>query len=98
MRMNRTTGFALFLIGCGVLIILNRLGLGLGNLLSFLFPIALILFGYIGIKNNRNLIGWVLIILGMIGLLAKLSGLIGLLIAGGLIVYGIYVLKRNKAY
>ena len=97
MRLDRKNGFALFLIGCGVLILLDRLGLGLDNILGFLFPFALIFFGYIGIKNNRNLIGWGLIIFGIIILVGKLTGLIGWLIAGGLIVYGIYMLKEYKA-
>jgi len=98
MRMNRTTGFALFLIGCGALILLDRLGLGLGNLLGFLFPIALMVFGYIGIKNDRKLLGWGLMILGVIILLGKLSGLLGWIIAGALIVYGVHMLRKSTAY
>lgn len=98
MQLNRKTGFALFLIGCGALILLDRLGLGLGNLISFIFPVLLIGFGYIGIKNERKVLGWGLVIVGAIMLLGKLSGLAGLIIAGALIAYGFRILKRSKAY
>ena len=98
MQMNRTTGFAFLLIGFGVLILLDRLGIGLGNLMGYLFPILLMVLGYIGIKNNRSLIGWGLMILGIIILLSKLSGLIGWIVAGAMIVYGIVILRRGKVY
>lgn len=98
MQMNRTTGFAFLLIGFGVLILLDRLGIGLGNIMGYLFPILLMVLGYIGIKNNRSLIGWGLMILGIIILLSKLSGLIGWIVAGAMIVYGIVILRRGKVY
>jgi hypothetical protein len=37
MVLNRKSGFALFLIGCGTLVILVQVGLGLEHLLSDIF-------------------------------------------------------------
>ncbi|MDB5053692.1 MAG: hypothetical protein JWM44_1742 [Bacilli bacterium] len=37
MVLNRKSGFALFLIVCGALMVLDQVGLGLGHLLSYIF-------------------------------------------------------------
>lgn len=99
MGINKTNGFALLLIGCGVLILLDKIGFGLGGLLSIIFPIVLIVLGYVGIKHGRGFIGWTLMIFGLIILFGKLTGIIGWLIAIGLIAYGVHMLKkRNSVY
>ena len=99
MKWNGKSGFALFLIGCGVLIVLNKIGLGFGNLFGLLIPLGMLVLGYIGIKHGKKVIGTILIVLGAIFLLGKLSGLIGLIIAIALIYYGVSVLKkRSNAY
>lgn len=96
MKLNGKSGFALFLIGCGALILLSKTGLILHGLLGLLFPLALIALGFIGIRNGRSFIGWALLIIGCISLLFKLSGLLALFIAIGFIVYGISLLRNTS--
>jgi lia operon protein LiaI len=96
MRMNSKTGFALVLIAFGVLLILNKFGMGLGWFMSYLIPLAMIGLGYLGIKNGSKFFGWLIFIIGMIALLGKFAGLIGFLVAAGFIVYGISLLRRDK--
>ncbi|QGQ94622.1 hypothetical protein EHS13_06845 [Paenibacillus psychroresistens] len=97
MELNRKSGFALFLIGCGALMVLDKIGFGLGHLFSLIIPLAMLIFGYIGFKGGKRLFGGVLMFFGAVFLLGKLSGLIGLVIAIGLILYGVSML-RKKAY
>ena len=95
----RINGLAVLLIGCGTLIILDKLGLGLGSLMGFIIPVALTVLGYISIKNGSKFFGWVLFLIGIISLMSKFSGIIGILIAAGLIYYGVTLLKdRSKVY
>lgn len=97
--MNRHTGLALLFILFGALILFGRLGMHHGgpHLMSFLFPIALVALGWLGIKNGRSMIGWVLLAIGTLALLAKLSGLIAIVLAVGFIIYGVSLLKRNRS-
>jgi len=97
MKLNGKSGFALFLIGCGALILLGKLGGVIGGLMSFLFPLALAALGYYGIKHGRSFIGWILLIIGCFGLMVKLSGLIGLLIAIAFVFYGISLLRNTNS-
>ncbi|MNI83349.1 hypothetical protein D3C73_1401430 [compost metagenome] len=64
--------------------------------MGILFPLALAVLGYYGIKRGRTFIGWVLLIIGTIALLSKLSGIIAIAIAAGFIYYGITLLKNNN--
>lgn len=64
--------------------------------MSYLFPIAMVVLGWIGIKHGRSLIGWILVIIGTLVLLAKLSGLIAMVLAVGLIIYGVSLLRTNR--
>jgi len=99
MKMNGKKGFALLLIGLGALILLNKAGFlfghFIGSLFGYLFPIAMIFLGYLGIRNGNKLIGWIIAVIGAIMLLGKMSGLIGLLIAIGFIVYGVSILTKR---
>lgn len=99
MRMDGRKGFAIMLIALGVLIILNKTGFIFGHLFSsimgIVFPLAVIFLGYLGVKNGRGLIGWILIAIGGVILFVKLSWLIGLIIAIGLIVYGWSMLNKR---
>lgn len=97
MKLNGKSGWALFLIGCGVLILLGKLGLHFGYLMSFLFPIALVGLGYIGIKNGSKFFGWVIFVIGLIALLGKFSGLFAFLFAAGLIYFGVSMLKKKPS-
>jgi hypothetical protein len=96
MNMTGKSGLALLLIGGGALILLSKMGGVLHGLVGLLFPLAIAALGYYGIKRGRSFIGWALLLVGTIGLLAKLSGLIALLIAGGFIYYGVTLLKNNN--
>ncbi|WJH37170.1 hypothetical protein N6H14_16850 [Paenibacillus sp. CC-CFT747] len=97
MKLNGKSGFALVLIVCGALILFDKFAWGLGHLMGLIIPVAMLVFGYIGLKNGKKIIGLALMILGGIILFGKLSGLIGLLIGIGMIAYGISVL-RSRAY
>ena len=95
----KVNGLAVLLIAVGALIILDKVGFGLGSLMSFIIPVALVVLGYISIKNGSKFFGWLLLVIGLICLIGKLSGIIGILIAAGLIYYGVTLLKnRSKAY
>lgn len=96
MRLTKNRGLALILIVFGVFILLNGIGFGLGKLMGVMIPLALLLFGYIGIKNGKTFIGWSLAIVGIIMLISKLSGLIGLLLAIGFIWIGISMLRKGS--
>lgn len=95
MKLTKSNGLALLLIGCGVLILLDKVGFGLGNIMGFIFPVLLMVFGYLGIKNGRSFIGWTMMIIGIIVLFGKLSGIIGWIIAIALIAYGFHLLKNR---
>ncbi|WP_019535952.1 LiaF transmembrane domain-containing protein [Paenibacillus ginsengihumi] len=97
MRMNKNLGIALLLIAFGGILLLNKLGFHTGHMMSWLFPIALVFLGWIGMKNGRTAIGVVLLVLGGLMLLGKMSGLIVILVAIGLIVYGITMLRNNNS-
>jgi hypothetical protein len=97
MKMNRNVGLALLLIFFGALILFGRLGMHHGgpHIMSFLFPIALLGLGWLGLRNGRTIIGLILVAIGGITLFAKLSGLIAIALAIGLIIYGISLLKKR---
>ncbi|MED4602606.1 hypothetical protein P9314_18315 [Paenibacillus validus] len=98
MRMNKHTGLAVLLIFFGALILLNKTGFHIGHhVMSILFPAAMVGLGFVGLKNGKSIIGWILIGIGGLILLGKLSGLIGLLVAIGLIGYGVSMLRCKKS-
>lgn len=97
MKMNGNTGFALLLIACGALIMLGKFGFGVGPLMGYLIPIAMVAFGWYSIKRGSRFFGWVMLILGLIILLGKFSSLFGLIIAIGMIAYGVTMLKKNNS-
>lgn len=96
MRLNGKSGFALLLIAFGVLLLLSKVGLGLGWLMSYIIPLAMIGLGYVGIKNGSKFFGWVIFVIGLIALVGKFAGLIGFIVAAGFIVYGVSLLKKDK--
>lgn len=99
MKMNRNGGFALLLIACGALILMHKVGFHFGyafhHIMEYVFPAAMVVLGYIGVKNGR-FFGWLLLAIGGIVLLGKLSWLIGVVIAVGMIGYGISLLRNRK--
>jgi lia operon protein LiaI len=98
MELNRKSGFAIFLIGCGALMVLDKIGFGLGHLFSYIIPLAMLIFGYIGFQGGKRIFGGALMLIGAMILFGKLSGLIGLVIAIVLIGFGVSMLKRKSAY
>lgn len=96
MIMNGKTGFAFVLIALGALLLLGKVGFGVGWLMGYIVPLAMMGLGYVGIRNGSKFFGWVIFIIGLIALFSKFAGLIGFLIAAGLIIYGVSLLKQNK--
>ena len=98
MKLNRHSGLALVLIFFGALILLHKIGMHSGHFLSFLFPVAMIFLGWLGVKNGRSFIGLILMGIGALALLVKLSGFIAIVVAIALIVCGIGSMKRKSSY
>ncbi|PZE21192.1 LiaF transmembrane domain-containing protein [Paenibacillus xerothermodurans] len=99
MRLNRQSGFALLLIMLGALILLNKFGVHTGYIMNYLFPVALIGLGWVGVKNGKSFFGLIFMAIGGLILLAKLSGLIAIAFAIGLIIYGCCMLtKKSSVY
>ncbi|MCS7461775.1 hypothetical protein N0M98_16595 [Paenibacillus doosanensis] len=96
MRLNRHSGLALLLIFFGALILLNKFGFHTGHVMSYVFPVAIAGLGWLGIKNGRSVIGWILLVFGGLLLLGKLSGLIAIAVAIGFICYGVTLLKNKS--
>lgn len=97
MKLNGKGGFALLLIGCGALILLNIFGISLGGLMGYLIPIAMIVLGYLGFQSGNRLVGGAIFLLGAILLIGKLSWLIGLVIAIAMIAYGVTMFKKTDS-
>lgn len=96
MRIDAKTGLSLLVIALGILILLDQIGLGLGWLMGYLVPIALVALGYIGIRNGSKFFGWLAFVIGLIALFSKFSGVIGFIIAIGIIAYGVSLLKKES--
>ncbi|TFE19514.1 LiaF transmembrane domain-containing protein [Cohnella luojiensis] len=94
--MRSGNGLALLLIGFGGLIILGKLGFGLGFLFGLLIPILIILLGIVAWKNGNRLLGGVIAVVGGFILLGKLSFLFVWAAAIALIVFGISMLGRKN--
>ncbi|MNI78885.1 hypothetical protein D3C73_1353000 [compost metagenome] len=89
------------MIAFGALILLNKVGVHLGPfvgaIMGYAIPIIMIGLGYVGIKNGSKF-GWIVAALGVVILLGKLAGWMVILLAVGLIVYGITLLTgRSRA-
>lgn len=63
------------------------------GIFRILFPVLLVVLGYYGIKSGRKIIGWVVLFIGIMSLLSKLSWIIGPLLGIALVVWGISVLR-----
>jgi len=94
---SKGNSLALILIGLGAFILLSNFGYLLGGLISYLLPVAVIALGYYGVKAGNSFFGWVFIIIGAFWLVGKFSWLIGLLVAIGLIVWGVSLLKGKRS-
>ncbi|ANY74407.1 hypothetical protein [Paenibacillus ihbetae] len=96
MRYSRGNGLSLLLIGLGVLILLGVFAPLLGWLFSLLLPVLMIALGYYGIRRGNALIGWIILGIGVIWLMGKLSWLIGPVLGIILIIYGVSRFKKGR--
>nr|WP_236346780.1 hypothetical protein [Paenibacillus plantiphilus] len=80
----------------GGIVVLNFIGVNLGWIIGLLMPFILIGLGVLGLKNDKKIIGGILIVVGAIMLLGKLAGIFTLLLAIGLIVWGVSVFKGAR--
>ncbi|WP_174887618.1 LiaF transmembrane domain-containing protein [Cohnella herbarum] len=94
--MKSGNGLALLLIGFGGLIILGKLGFGLGWLFGLLIPILIILLGVMAWNNGNRLLGGIIAVVGGFVLLGKLSFLFVWIAAIALIVFGVSMLGRKN--
>lgn len=94
--MKSGNGLAVLLIGFGGLIILGKLGFGLGFLFGLLIPILIILLGIVAWNNGNRLLGGVIAVVGGFILLGKLSFLFVWAAAIALIVFGLSMIGRKN--
>jgi len=90
-------GFAVFLIVCGALILVNALGWSVKGWIGYLFPIALLVAGFALLKRGNTFWGGLAIAFGVVGLLAKFWWLLGWLLAFVLIAAGVRMWKRSHS-
>jgi len=91
--MKRGNGLALLLIALGGLIILSKLGFGLGWLFGLIVPILIILLGVMAWNNGNRLLGGIVAVFGGFILLGKLSFVFVWIAAIAMIVFGVSMLK-----
>ncbi|GAB6927189.1 hypothetical protein JCM10914A_11720 [Paenibacillus sp. JCM 10914] len=96
MRNSRGNGMSILLIGVGILVLLGVFGPLLGWLFSLLIPVLMIALGYYGVRRGNTLIGWVILGIGVIWLMGKLSWVIGPILGIILIIYGVSRLKKGR--
>ena len=94
--MQSGKGLAILLIGFGGLIILGKLGIGLGFFFGLLIPILIFLLGVMAWNNGSRLLGGILGVIGGIMLLGQLSHLFVWVAAIALVIFGASMLRRNS--
>lgn len=100
MQNRKGNGLAIALIVIGVVMLLGLLPQLFHGIFGILFPVLLVALGYYGIKSGSKIVGWVVLFFGVMGLISKLSWIIGPLLGIALVVWGISVLKgrRGRTY
>ncbi|MFC5530056.1 LiaF transmembrane domain-containing protein [Cohnella yongneupensis] len=93
--MRSGNGLAIILIGFGGLIILGKLGFGLGFLFGLIIPILVVLLGVMAWNNVSRMLGGIIGVIGGIMLLGQLSHLFVWVAAIALIMFGVSMLRRN---
>ena len=94
--MNGKSALGALLVIAGSLMVMKFIGINLGWIISLLMPFILIGLGVVGVKNNSKVIGGILIVVGAFMLLGKLAGIITLLLAVGIILWGVSMFKHRK--
>lgn len=97
MRKSKGNGIGILLIALGALVLLGVLGPLLGWLFSLLIPVAMIALGYYGIRRGNTFFGWIVLGIGVLSLIGKLSWIIGPILGIVLIVYGVSRFKGGKS-
>ena len=102
MRWNKGNSLAIILIVVGSLMLLGSFTPVFGHLvrelMGYLIPVAMVALGYYGVKRGNTVAGWIILIIGLLILIGKLSWLIGPLLAIGLIFFGINMLKNRRGH
>ncbi|KOP66534.1 LiaF transmembrane domain-containing protein [Paenibacillus solani] len=96
MRNSRGNGMSILLIGLGILVLLGVFGPLLGWLFSLLIPVLIIALGYYGIRRGNTLMGWVVLGIGLVWLMSKLSWVLAPILGIILIVYGVSRMKNGR--
>jgi len=96
--MNGKSALGAFLVVVGGLMVMKFIGINLGWIIGLLMPFILIGLGVVGVKNNSKTIGYVLIVVGAFMLLPKIAGFLTLLVAIGVILWGISMFRRQGRY
>ncbi|MBP3965937.1 LiaF transmembrane domain-containing protein [Paenibacillus lignilyticus] len=94
--MNGKSALGAILVVIGALIVMKFVGINLNWIIGLIMPFILIGLGVVGIRNNSKIIGGILIVVGAILLMSKLAGLFALLLAVGLIVWGVSLFKKRR--
>ncbi|QAY66817.1 LiaF transmembrane domain-containing protein [Paenibacillus protaetiae] len=98
--MNSKKLLSTVLVIIGAIILLDFVGIHLGGIIrgiiGFLVPFIFIAFGVVAWRYNRRGLAVVLVVIGAFILLGKLSGLITLLVAIGLIVWGLSMFRGKR--
>jgi lia operon protein LiaI len=94
--MNGKSALGTLLVVVGGLMVMKFLGIHLGWIIGMLMPFILIGLGAIGIKNNSKVIGGILVAVGGFMLIGKLAGIFALLLAIGLIFWGVSMFKSRR--
>ncbi|MFC3747937.1 MULTISPECIES: hypothetical protein [Paenibacillus] len=97
MQRRQGNGLAIVLIVIGALMLMGIALPLIHGMFRLLFPVLLVVLGYYGIKRGHKLIGWVVLFVGVMSLIAKLSWIIGPLLGIALVVWGISVLKGKRS-
>ncbi|MGM1050043.1 hypothetical protein SAMN05661091_0731 [Paenibacillus uliginis N3/975] len=97
MRSTKDNGMGILLIGLGALVLLGVFGPVLGWLFSLLIPVAMIALGYYGIRRGNTFFGWIILGIGVLSLIGKLSWLFGPILGIVLIVYGVSRFKGGNS-
>ncbi|MDF9844323.1 MULTISPECIES: hypothetical protein [unclassified Paenibacillus] len=96
MQNRKGNGLAIALIVIGAVMLLGVLPQLIHGIFGILFPVLLVALGYYGIKSGRKIIGWIVLFIGVMALISKLSWIIGPLLGVALVVWGISVLKGRS--
>ncbi|MRN56433.1 LiaF transmembrane domain-containing protein [Paenibacillus monticola] len=96
MQRRNGNGLAIVLIAIGAIMLMGVLPHLIHGIFGILFPVLMVALGYYGIKSGHKIIGWVVLFIGIMTLISKLSWIIGPLLGIALVVWGISVLKGKR--